>query len=92
MKRFLVLFILYYYESFVQIDWSCITPAGRIYYVGSAFIRGVLLWIISPIFIPMFLIIKSKRYQEFIKQMENAHLDLMNKTLKKQISLNKKYK
>ena len=56
MKRFLdkfighsALFILFYYESYVAIDWTQITKLGRIYYALFAWIRAILLWLICPI-------------------------------------------
>lgn len=70
MKRFLAQFILFYFESYVHTDWTVITKLGRIYYAPFAFIRNVLLWIISPIALPEFLIKRTKFYKEFLKVLE----------------------
>ena len=60
-------FILFYYESYIQFDWTGITKWGRIYYAWAAFIRVILLWLVCPIALPEFFIKRSKFYIEFLK-------------------------
>ena len=72
-------FILFYYESYVQLDWTGITKGGRIYWAVPAFFRAVILWLVCPIALPEFFFKMSKSYQEFLKVLEqqkkkNAHM------------------
>jgi hypothetical protein len=73
MKRFLAQFILFYWESYVRIDWTVITKLGRIYYAPFAFIRAIIYWLVCPIALPEFLIKRTKMYQEFLKIMEQKN-------------------
>jgi hypothetical protein len=68
--KFLAQFILFYYESYIHVDWTVITKLGRIYYAPFAFIRNILLWVISPIALPEFLIKRNKFYKKFLKVLE----------------------
>ena len=71
-ELFCINFMLYFYTTYVVIDWSVITKFGKIYWYPAWFIRAILLWIISPIFIVDYLYKKSnfyKEYQKFRKEM-----------------------
>ncbi len=67
---FLILFALYVTVNFINEDWDTCTKLGKIYYYPFWFIRSVLVWIVSPIFIVPFLIERSEAYQDFKIKME----------------------
>lgn len=78
MKQFIASFILFYYESYVRIDWSVVTKLGQIYWRPFSWIRAIIYWVFCPIALPEFLIKRTKTYQKFIKLIEQAQNDSAN--------------
>lgn len=70
-------FILFYYESYIQIDWSDTTKLGRIYYAPFNFVRTIIMWLICPIAIPEYFWLRSKMYQDFLKMRAKIEKDFI---------------
>ena len=63
MKKSIIEFILYIYLNYIQEDWYIFNTFGKIYIFLPWLVRSIMLWILSPLFIPEFLIIKSQFYK-----------------------------
>ena len=70
MKKLFYEFLLYFYMKNILEDWSVITKLGKIYYYPFWFVRSVLMWIISPLWIVPFFIQRSESYKDFLIKME----------------------
>ena len=66
-KAFLAGFIPFVYDEYIQEDWSVITKFGKIYCYWAWFVRAIFIWIVSPIFIPVYLYKKSDLYKQIQK-------------------------
>ena len=55
MKLFLINFIIYVYSNYIIEDWSDYTKIGKFFIYPLWIIRSTILWIICPVFIPVFL-------------------------------------
>ena len=75
MKQFLAQFILFYWLSYIKMDWTGVTKFGRIYYTPFDFIRSILMWIICPIMLPEFLIKRTKFYKNFLKLLAQQQIN-----------------
>ena len=63
-KVFLARFILFVYDEYVYEDWSVYTLFGKICVYWAWFVRAILVWIISPIFLPIYVFKQSKLYEQ----------------------------
>lgn len=70
-KLFCILFAIYVTENYIVEDWSVITKLGKICLYPAWFARAVLIWLISPIFIPVYFFKQSKFYKQ-MKQITNS--------------------
>ena len=70
MKTLFFEFLLYVYVNHIVEDWSVITKLGKLYYYPFWFIRSVIMWIVSPIFLIPFFITRTETYKELMKTME----------------------
>jgi len=66
-KLFCVKFILYVYIEYIKEDWSIYTPIGKLFIYPSWVILSILIWIISPLFLPEFLFKQSNLYKKFLE-------------------------
>ena len=62
-KIFFYEFMVYVYENFIYEDWSIYTTFGKLYNKWAWFVRACLVWMISPLLIPVFLFKKSELYK-----------------------------
>lgn len=63
-KAFLAGFILYVYNEYVYEDWSVINTFGKICCYWAWFIRAMLVWIVSPVFLPIYIFKQSELYKQ----------------------------
>lgn len=71
--KFLLLYLIYFHSTYIQEDWDSYTKIGRMVIFPFWFIRSIIYWIISPIFIPQFLIKSSKLFKKFKNIEELKH-------------------
>lgn len=57
-------------ETYIKEDWSTITSIGKFFLYPAWFIRSVGTWIISPLFIPIYMLETSKFYNKLKEEME----------------------
>jgi len=69
MKQKIAKFILYIYLNFIKENWDDTNVFGKIILYPAWFIKSMLIWIISPIFIPWYLFKQSKTYKEMVKKL-----------------------
>lgn len=69
-KSFLAGFILFVYDEYIYEDWSVYTRFGKICVYWAWFIRAILIWIVSPVFLPIYVFKQSELYKQMqiIKQ------------------------
>jgi hypothetical protein len=72
----LIKFALFVTENYITEDWSTCTKLGKIYYYPFWFIRSIIYWIIWPIFVPEYLFIQSKLYDEIKKMQKKSNSQL----------------
>lgn len=68
---FLILFALYVTENYIVEDWDIYKPIGKIIIYPFWFIRSVLIWIVSPIFLFEYFFKQSELYKE-IEKIKNS--------------------
>lgn len=66
MKKFLLLFVIWFNENKIAEDWDSWTIFGKIYIYPFWIMRSIIYWIISPIFIPEFMFKQSTLYTVII--------------------------
>jgi hypothetical protein len=74
MEKLFYEFLLYFYIDYIKEDWDIFTKFGKICIYPAWFIRSVLMWIISPIFIVPFLIQRTStfiKYKEIFNNIKN---------------------
>ena len=70
MKTLFFEFLLDFYVNNILEDWSVTTKLGKVYYYPFWFIRSIIMWIISPLWILPFFIKRTDTYKEFQTKME----------------------
>lgn len=70
-KLFCIKFVLFVYTNYIIEDWSLITKTGKIVIYPFWFIRSILIWLVSPIFIPEYMVKQSKMYKEVKRYMDS---------------------
>ena len=65
MKIKILKFILWLYENHIQEDWEVYKPLLKIVVWPAWLVRAILIWILSPLYIPEYLFTKSKAYATF---------------------------
>lgn len=71
MKQKIASFLLFVYLKHIKEDWDLLTPIGRFFMIPAWFISATFTWIISPIYIPQYLIINSEYYKNFVEMTKN---------------------
>ena len=71
MKQKIASFLLFVYLRHIKEDWDVLTPLGRFFTIPAWFIYSIFIWLISPIFIPQYLIINSEAYKNFRYMADN---------------------
>ena len=84
LKKFLVDFSIFIYTEYVYEDFDIFTKTGKIVMYPFWFIRACIIWIISPIFIPVFFFKQSAIYGLIKKitdspEYQKRTFELMNK-------------
>lgn len=67
MKAFIINFMLYYYTTFVEEDFSIIYSKYRIFFYPAYYIKSFIKWCFSPLLIPWYLYIQSNHYKKQIE-------------------------
>lgn len=70
-KLFCIKFALFVYTNYIVEDWSTVTKTGKIVIYPFWFIRAILIWLVSPLFIPEYKVKQSKMYKDVKKYMES---------------------
>jgi len=70
MKTLFYEFLLEYYLIFIVEDWDVLTKFGKIYIYPAWFIRAIIMWILSPLYIVPF-IIKRMNVYKYHKELYN---------------------
>lgn len=65
MKLFIIDFLNYFYTNFIFEDWSDWTRTGKIFIYPFWFIRSVVYWCLSPLFLIGFGLGQIKLFQIF---------------------------
>ncbi len=65
MKTIYYEFLLEYYLIFIVEDWDVLTKFGKIYIYPAWFIRAVIMWILSPLYIIPFFIKRTNTYKNY---------------------------
>jgi hypothetical protein len=68
---FCILFCIYVTENYISHDWEVYKPYAKVIIYPFWIIRSILLWIISPIFIPEYFFKQSELYAE-IQKIKNS--------------------
>jgi len=71
MKKSLAKFALYVYTTYIVEDWSIYTKTGKFFIYPAWFVRAILLWFISPIFLPEYLFKQTSVYKKIKKIMDS---------------------
>jgi hypothetical protein len=71
MKTLFYEFLLEYYLIFIVEDWNILTKFGKICIYPAWFIRAIIMWILSPLYIVPFFIKRMNAYK--------YHKELYNK-------------
>jgi len=71
MKLFLIKFAIFVYVNYIQEDWSVITPLGKKILYPLWLIRQGFVWLICPIFLPVFLARNSNIYKFYVEVIKN---------------------
>lgn len=88
-------FMLFMYNDHIQEDWSEWLPIGKSIIYPFWIIRAIVLWILSPLFIPEYFIKRSIWYKSIVSSYDNFLNTSLNSKQINKIStnafLNKKY-
>ena len=65
MKRYLINFVLWLYTEHIQEDWDDYTKVGKVFCYIPWAIRGLLIWVTFPFWIPVYNFTKSKHFAAY---------------------------
>jgi len=63
-KAFLAGFILFVYREYIEEDWSVYTLFGKMCVYWAWCVRAILVWIVSPVFLPIYVFKQSELYKQ----------------------------
>jgi hypothetical protein len=63
MKKFLILYTLYFYKNYIVEDFSIYKKFGYYLIYPAWIIRSIIFWLLYPLFIPKYLFEQSKYYR-----------------------------
>ena len=95
MTLFLINFALWLSINHIQENWDEYTNIGKKCIYPFWFIRSFCIWIVSPLFIPVWIFTKSQLYKRYITIGDSISPDMItefNKTNTKQFLFKKKRK
>ena len=65
LKLSILLFVLFVYENYnKEEDLKLLNIVGKIFIYPAWFVHSILIWILSPVLIPVYMVKTSKTYQE----------------------------
>jgi len=59
LKYFFIGFLLFFYMNFIIEEWNLLNKLGKNMIYPAWFIKSIIFWLISPIFIPIYLLPKN---------------------------------
>ena len=74
MKKFIINYLLYFYSTYIVEDWSILKPFGKVIIYPFWFIKSLIMWVISPLFIVEYLIVSSDSYKALQEEMRKMDL------------------
>lgn len=77
MKKYLAKFLLWFYLEYIKEEWDILKPFGKVIIYPFWFIKSIIFWILSPIFVLEYIWVNSKMYQE-IQKMNEMFLNELN--------------
>lgn len=60
LKYFFINFLLFFYMNFIIEEWDLLNRFGKIMIYPAWFVKSIMYWIISPIFIPIYFLPKNE--------------------------------
>jgi hypothetical protein len=91
-KIFILKFMLFVQEQYIQEDWEIITPLGQVFLYPAWFIRATLIWLISPLFLPQYVLMNTKNYKALMEMqttMSPEQIKEFNKVATRNFLVNK---
>jgi hypothetical protein len=74
-------YILFVYTEYIKEEWECYTSIGRKFIYPLWVVRSIIIWLISPIFIPEYFIVNSKWIKNFNKNVQRMQKQKINHNL-----------
>jgi hypothetical protein len=71
MKLKIINFILWIYLIYIKEDWTDFTKIGKLFCYPAWIIQSIIIWVLSPLLIPVYATMNSKTYKTFQKQLKN---------------------
>ena len=59
LKYFFIDFLLFFYMNFIIEKWDILTKLGKYMIYPAWFVKSTIIWVISPIFIPIYFLPKN---------------------------------
>ena len=79
MKLFFIDFLLYFYVNHIKEDFEVFNTFGKVVIYPAWFIRSVLMWVISPIFVIPFAVKRTDFYKNLKKRSDEMMVEFLLK-------------